>query len=51
MEVGRKGMREEGKEGGKEGGREGGRKPLNIRSSNRGKINCTVKKIDRKSVV
>ena len=43
-----KGRREGGREEGrKEGGREGGRKPLNIRSSNRGKVKCTVKKIGR----
>ena len=35
------------KQVGEEGGREGERKPLKIRSSNRGKVNCTVKKIGR----
>ena len=46
---GRERGREKGrKEGGRdEGGREGGRKSLKLRSSNRGKVNCTVKKIGR----
>ena len=53
LKASRRGRRKGGREGERrerrrEGGRkEGGRKPLKLRSSNRGKVNCTSKKIGR----